>query len=176
LIPPDFPLYIDSILAELFSRDMKSSCRGNLVEMLDIFHTNIISAHRGNMNRVPTTCSIAVSNFDYIPQFGVSAPAKTKTKMAELVRRYRVLQCWGEQKPPRKLETWKPGQCAEYQSLPSVVAKCAKLGLENVVIETLAMNKKTGELVGMCGNCQTYVSRCILRKHPTWKVIDRYYE
>ena len=177
LIPPDFPLYFDSIIAELFSQDIKSSypSLGNLIDMLDNFRKKIVFAHRGNMNRAPTTYSVTrVVNFNHIPiQFGVSAPSKTKTKMAEQVRYYRVLQCWGKHKPPRKSETWKHGQCAENQSLPSVVAQCAALDLENVIIETLALNNKTGRLVCMCGNCQAYVSRCILRRHPTWKVIDR---
>ena len=189
LIPPDFPLHIDSIRAEFFSRDyrrrdMTSSYRGNLIDLLDIFRKSIISAHGGDMKQVPTTLSITRVSTNLgrnITQFGVSAPLTNKKKsqsqsqMADLVRGYRVGQCWGRQKPPRESAVWKHGHCAENQSLSSVVAECAKLGLEkNLIIETLAMNNKTGRLVGMCGNCQAYVSRCILHKHPTWKVIDRY--
>ena len=179
LIPLNFPLYIDSIRAELFSRDMSSSYQGDLIDMLDIFRKKFISAYGGN-KQVPTIFSIArTTNFDHIPtQFGVSAlrsPKKKKSKsrsqMADLVRNYRVRLCWGEQQPPQKSEAWEHGQCAENQSLSSVVAQCADLGLKNVIIDTLAMNK-SGKLVGMCGNCRSYVSLCILRKHPTWKVVD----
>ena len=178
LIPPGFSLYIDSIRAESFSRDMTSSYQDNLVEMLENFRRKFISAY-GRNNQVPTTFSIArVSNFDHIPttQFGVSAPRKGKNResgsqMVDLVRNYRVRLCWGEQQPPPKSEAWKHGQCAENQSLSSVVAQCADLGLKNVVIDSLAMNK-SGKLVAMCGNCRSYVSLCILRKHPTWKVVD----
>jgi hypothetical protein len=178
LIPPDFPLHIDSIRAESFSRDMTSSHQGNLIDMLDIFRKKIISAHGGNRKQVPSTFSITrASNSDIPTQFGVTAPVKKKTKnrsrlqMTDLVRRYRVLQCWGEQQPPLKSEEWEHGQCAEDQSLSSVVAQCADLGLKNVIIDTLAM-KKSGRLVGMCKNCRSYVSHRILRKHPTWKVVD----
>ena len=178
LIPPGFSLYIDSICAESFSRDMTSSYHDNLAEMLEKFRRKFISAY-GRNNQVPTTFSIArVSNFDHIPttQFGVSAPRKGKNResrsqMVDLVRNYRVRLCWGEQQPPPKSEVWKHGQCAENQSLSSVVAQCADLGLKNVVIDSLAMNK-LGKLVAMCGNCRSYVSLCILRKHPTWKVVD----
>ena len=181
LIPRDFPLHIDSIRAESFSRDMTSSYHANLICMLDIFRKKMISAYGGKIKQMPTTFSITrASNFDYIPiRFGVSAPLKNKSKspsrsqMADLVRSYRVRQCWGEQQPPQKSEAWKHGQCAENQSLSSVVAQCAGLGLKNVIIDTLAMNK-SGKLVGMCGNCRSYVSLCVLRKHPTWKVVDGY--
>ena len=180
---PSFRTFVSRIL---FSRDMSSSYEGNLVCMLDIFRKKIISAYGGNMKQVPTTFSITrleASNFDHIPiQFGVSAPLKRKKKkksqsrssqMADLVRSYRVRQCWGELEPPQKSEAWKHGQCAENQSLSSVVAQCAELGLKNVTINTLAM-KKSGKLVGMCGNCRSYVSHCVLRRHPTWKVVDGY--
>ena len=179
LIPPDFPLYIDSIRAESFSRDTLSSHQGNLIDMLDNFREKMISAHGGNFKRLPTTFSIArVSGFDFDPiptQFGVSAPIKNKSRsrMADMVRLYRVRQCWGDQKPPQKLAPWNHGQCAENQSLSSVVAQCAILGLKNVTIDTLAMNK-SGRLVGMCGNCRSYVSHSIIHKHPTWKVVDGY--
>ena len=189
LIPPDFPLHIDSIRAELFSRHMSSSSpaasyQGNImmIYILDIFRQKVISAYGGNIKQVPTIFSItrASSNFDHIRtqfKFGVSAPRgrddQTQSQMAELVRNYRVRQCWGGQKPPRQSEGWKHGQCAENQSFASVVAQCADLDLKNVIIDTLAM-RKSGELVGMCGNCQSYVSLCVLRKHPTWKVVDLY--
>ena len=132
LIPPGFSLYIDSIRAESFSRDMTSSYKDNLVEMLENFRRKFISAY-GRNSQVPTTFSIArVSNFDHIPttQFGVSAPRKGKNResgsqMVDLVRNYRVRLCWGEQQPPPKSEVWKHGQCAENQSLSSVVAQCA---------------------------------------------------
>jgi hypothetical protein len=177
LIPPDFPLHIDSIRAELFSMT-SSYYRGNLIGMLDIFQKKIISAYGGNIHhdQVPTAFSITrATNFDHITttQFGVSAPIQneSRSQTADLVRRYRVRQCWGEQQPPLKSEKWKHGHCAENQSLSSVVAQCANLGLKNVIIYTLAM-KKSGNLVGMCGNCKSYVSLCVLRKHPTWKVVD----
>jgi hypothetical protein len=184
LIPPDFPLHIDSIRAELFSRDMASSYyQENLIDMLDIFRKKIISAYHDGANihsswqQVPTTFSItraSGSNFNHIfTQFGVSAPIQneSRSQTADLVRSYRVRQCWGEQQPPPQSEEWRHGQCAEDQSLSSVVAQCADLGLKNVIIDTLAM-KKSGRLVGMCKNCQSYVSHRVLRKHPTWKVVD----
>ena len=180
LIPLGFPLHIDSIRAESFSRDMTSSYQGNLIDTLDIFRKKFISAYGGN-KQIPKIFSIArASNFDQIPttQFGVSAPRNTKSKksesrsqMADMVRNYRVRLCWGEQQPPPKSEVWKHGQCAENQSLSSVVAQCADLGLKNVIIDSLAMNK-SGKLVVMCGNCRSYVSLCVLRKHATWKVVD----
>ena len=175
LIPHDFPLHIDSIRAESFSRHtMTSSFQGGLNYILDIFRQKIISAYGGNIEQVPTVFSITrVANFDHIlTQFGVSAPRdQSQSHMANLVRSYRVRQCWEEQQPPQKSEGWKHGQCAESQSFSPVVAHCANLGLKNVIINTLAMNK-SGKLVGMCGNCLSYVFLCILRKHPTWKVFD----
>ena len=172
LIPPDFPLHIDSIRAELFSRHMSSSSpaasyQGNImmIFILDIFRQKVILAYGGNIKQVPTIFSItrASSKFDHNRtqfKFGVSAPRgrddQTQSQMAELVRSYRVRQCWGEHKPPRQSEGWKHGQCAENQSFVSVVAQCADLDLKNVIIDTLAM-RKSGELVGMCGNCQSYV-------------------
>lgn len=181
LIPPDFPPHIDSIRAESFSRYMPvilaPNYQGNIFDMLNIFRQKIIFAYGGNMDQVPSTFSITRAiNFDHtIPiQFGVSAPysqSQHESRIADLVRSYRVRQCWGEQQPPPKLEGWKHGQCAENQSLSSVVAHCASLGLKNVIIYTLAMNKR-GEIVRMCGNCRSYVSLSVLRKHPTWKVID----
>jgi hypothetical protein len=180
LIPPDsdFPFYIDSIRAELFLKTSRYY-RGNLIGMLDIFRKKFISAYGGNLNikQVPSTFSITrANNFDISTQFGVSAPIQNENRsqaadLAAVVRNYRVRQCWGEQQPPPKSEIWKHGQCAENQSLSSVVAQCATLGLENVIINTLAM-KKSGELVGMCKNCRSYVSHRVLRKHPTWKVVD----
>ena len=181
LIPLDFPLHIDSIRAESFSRYMTvigtSSYLpvGDLIT-LNIFRQKFISAYGGDIEQVPTVFSITrAANFDRIPiQFGVSAPRnQSESQMADLVRSYRVRQCWGEQQPPPKAEGWKHGQCAESQSFSPVVAHCANLGLENVVINTLAMDKSE-KLVGMCGNCLSYVFLCVLRKHPTWKVFDVY--
>ena len=178
LIPPDFPPHIDSIRAESFSRYMPvilaTSYQGNIFDMLNIFRQKIIFAYGGNMDQVPSTFSITRAvNFDHIPiQFGVSAPysqSQLESWIADQVRSYRVRQCWGEQQPPPKSEGWKHGQCAENQSFSSVVAQCASL--KNVIIYTLAMNK-SGKLVRMCGNCRSYVSLSILRKHPTWKVVD----
>ena len=187
LIPPDFPLHIDSIRAESFSRlmnNMSSSfpSQGDLIHthMLDIFRLKFISAYGGNIEQVPTVFSITrAAYFVNVPtQFGVSAPRSQspfESQMADLVRRYRVRQCWEEQQPPQKSEGpgWRHGQCAESQSFSPVVAHCANLGLKNVTIITLAMNK-SGKLVGMCGNCLSYVFLCVLRKHPTWKIFDAY--
>ena len=176
LIPPDFPLHIDSIRAESFSQLLTSSYQGDLIYMLNIFRQKIISAYGGGIEQVPTVFSITrAANFDHIPtQFGVSAPrSQSQSKMAGLVRSYRVRQCWGEQQPPRESEGWKHGQCAESQSFSPVVAHCEKLDLKNVIINTLAMNK-SGKFVGMCGNCLSYVFLCVLRKHPTWKFFDVY--
>ena len=149
------------------------------MNMLNIFRQKFISAYGENTEQVPTVFSITrAANFVNIPtQFGVSAPrsqSQLESQMADLVRRYRVGQCWEEQQPPRKSGPgWRHGQCAESQSFPPVVAHCANLGLKNVIIITLAMNK-SGKLVGMCGNCLSYVSLCVLRKHPTWKIFDVY--
>jgi hypothetical protein len=98
----------------------------------------------------------------------------TFLKVAYLVREYRIRQCWGDWQPPRQQEEWKHGHCAENQSLPSVVARCEDLGLEDVLIETLAMPHRSGKFAGMCRNCLSYVYFCVLPEHPTWRVCDIY--
>ena len=88
-------------------------------------------------------------------QFGVSAPrsqSHVTSVTAAVVREYRLRQCWGGQQPPPQQELWKHGHCAENQSLPSVVAWCEYLDLENVVIGTLAVDKSEN-FVGMVKNC-----------------------
>lgn len=130
------------------------------------------------MEQAPTIFSYArATNFPHLipTQFGVSAPRiqTHSAQVATLVREYRLRQCWGDQQPPGQQETWKHGHCAENQSLSSVVARCEEFGLENVLIESLAMNK-SGKFTGMCKNCLSYVYFCVLRKHPTWRVYDVY--
>ena len=177
VLPPQFPPHIDSIRADLLSQQMSSSDL-NPIATLEYFREETISAYGRNLKEVPAMFSYATAGHHLIPtQFGVSAPRSrcdTTLTAATEVRDYRRRQCWGEfRKPPVEQELWKHGNCAEYQSLPSVVAWCERLGLENVSIETLAM-KKSGEFVGMCKNCIDYVLNRILRKHPTWKVYDVY--
>jgi hypothetical protein len=176
-LPPNFPPHADSIRAEIFSQK-KTSQHTDPITVLDFFRQKVISAHGGNMEQAPTIFSYArATNFSHLipTQFGVSAP-RVETHAAEVaytVREYRLRQCWGDQQPPGQQETWKHGHCAENQSLPSVVARCEELGLENVFIETLAMNR-SGNFTGMCRNCLSYVYFCVLRKHPTWRVYDVY--
>ncbi len=180
MLPPQFPPYIDPIRADLFSQQMSSSDL-NPRATLECFRQETISAYAnsGNVQEVPAMFSYAKADHQSIPtQFGVSAPRSsrfitTSTAAATEVRDYRLRQCWGEQKPPVNQEFWEHGNCAENQSLPSVVARCERLGLEDVFIETLAV-KKSGEFAGMCQNCIDYVLCSILRKHPTWRVYDVY--
>lgn len=139
-LPPNFPPHADSIRAEIFSQKKKSH-HTDPITVLDFFRQKVISAHGGNMEQAPTTFSYArATNFTHLipTHFGVSAPRiqTQAAKVAHLVREYRLRQCWGDQQPPGQQETWKHGHCAENQSLPSVVARCEELGLENVLIET----------------------------------------
>ena len=176
-LPPNFPPHADSIRAEIFSQK-NSSPHADPITMLDFFRQRTIFAHGGNMEQAPTIFSYArATNFPHLipTQFGVSAPRFQShvPQVARLVREYRVHQCWGDQQPPGQKEIWKHGHCAENQSIPSVVARCEELGLENVLIETLAMHR-LGNFTGMCRNCLSYVYFCVLRDHPTWRVFDVY--
>ena len=177
MLPPQFPLHIDSIRADLLSQQMTSSIL-DPIRILEYFRQETVStyAQAGNMREAPAMFSYATAGHHSIPtQLGVSAPRSrgpTSTTAAD-VRDYRRRQCWGKKKPPAERELWMHGNCAEHQSLPSVVAWCERLGLENVCVETLAV-KKSGESVGMCKNCMDYVWKRVLRKHPTWKVYDAY--
>ena len=177
-LPPNFPPHADSIHAEIFSQK-NSFHHTDPIIMLDFFRQRTIFAHGGNMERAPTIFSYArATNFPHLipTQFGVSAPRFQShvPQVACLVREYRIRQCWGDQQPPGQKEIWKHGHCAENQSLPSMVARCEELGLENVLIETLAMHR-LGKFTGsMCKNCLSYVYICILRDHPTWRVFDVY--
>ena len=175
-LPPNFPPHADSIRAEIFSQK-NSSHHSDPIPMLHFFRQKTISAHGGNMEQAPTTFSYAKAiNFPHLipTQFGVSAPRVQShaARLAYLVRDYRLRQCWGDQQPPVQQEQWKHGHCAENQSLPSVVARCREFGLENVLIETLAMHR-SGNFISMCKNCLSYVF-CVLREHPTWRVCDVY--
>jgi len=178
LLPPRFPSHIDSIRANLFSQQI-SSFHIDPIDMLEWFRHQTISAHAysGSIHEVPTMFSYAKANHYFIPtQFGVSAPRSqcgATLAAAVAIREYRLRQCWGEQKPPANQESWRHGHCAESQSLSSVVACCEDLGLENVFIETLAVNK-SGKFVGMCKNCMVYILYRILHKHPTWRIYDVY--
>ena len=176
-LPPNFPPHADSIRAEIFSQK-NSFHHADPIPMLHFFRQKTISAHGGNMEQAPTTFSYArATNFPHLipTQFGVSAPRfqSHAAQFAHLVRDYRLRQCWGDQQPPAQKEQWKHGHCAEHQSLPSVVARCQEFGLENVLIETLAMHR-SGNFTGMCRNCLSYVYFCVLRQHPTWRVRDVY--
>ncbi len=150
---------------------------GDLILMLESLRQKTISAYGGNTDETPSMFSYAKANHHLVPaQFGVSAPrsqSHVTSVTAAAVREYRLRQCWGGQRPPPQQESWKHGHCAENQSLPSVVAWCEYLELENVVIGTLAVDK-SGKFVGMCRNCVFYVYFRILRRHPTWNVFDIY--
>lgn len=143
--------------------------------MLENLRQKTISAYGGNAEDTPSMFSYVKANHHLVPaQFGVSAPRSqfpVTSVTAAVVREYRLRQCWGGQHPPPQQEPWKHGHCAENQSLPSVVAWCEYLDLENVVIGTLAVDK-SGKFVSMCKNCLSYVYFRILEKHPTWKVFD----
>lgn len=144
-LPPNFPPHADSIRAEIFSQKNLSH-HSDPIPMLYFFRQKTISAHGGNMEQAPTTFSYAkATNFPHLipTQFGVSAPRVQShaARLAYLVRDYRLRQCWGDQQPPVQQEQWKHGHCAENQSLPSVVVRCREFGLENVLIETLAMHR-----------------------------------
>ena len=169
------PSHTDSIRADLFSQQMSSSS-SNPIDMLECFRQKSISAYV-TVGEAPIMFSYARAKANHhfmFTRFGVSAPRSqcdvTFTTSAE-VRNYRRRQCWGEQKPPVERELWKHGNCAESQSLPAVVARCERLGLKYVVVETLAMHR-SGRSVGMCKNCIDYIFLRILRKHPTWRVYD----
>ena len=176
-LPPNYPPHADSIRAEIFSQQ-SSFHHADPITMLDLFRKKTISAYGGNMEQAPTIFSYArATNFPHLvpTQFGVSAPRSQNNaaQVAYLVREYRIRQCWGDRQLPRQQEEWKHGHCAENQSLPSVVAWCENLGLENVLIDTLAMHR-SGNFAGMCRNCLSHVYFCILREHPTWRVRDTY--
>jgi len=175
VLPPNYPRHLDSIRTELYSQQMLSY-DGSVILMLQSLRQKTISAYRGNTEETPSMFSYAKANHHLVPaQFGVSAPRSqfynVTSVTAAVVREYRLRQCWGGQQPPPQQEPWKHGHCAENQSLPSVVAWCEYLDLENVVIGTLAVDK-SGKFVGMCKNCLSYVYFRILGKHPTWKVFD----
>jgi hypothetical protein len=174
ILPPDFPRHLDSIRAMLFSQQ-NAYTQDPMQTQLDELRRWIIASYAGVVARAPTKYSYARANHPYIPvRFGVSAPhcqSLDDQLDAGVVRAYRVRESWGDVRPPPEEEDWKHGQCAESQSLPSVVNDCKRIRFENVVIETMTVDR-SGRPAGMCKNCIVYVYHGLLSKHPTWSVYD----
>ena len=172
VLPAGFPPHPDSIQVEVFSQ--QNAYTHEPLKKLYELHQSIIGLHAGVIAQAPTKYSYVRANHPSIPvRFGVSAPhsqSPSENALAEMVRAYRIRESWGHI-PPLPEEGWKHGQCAEYQSLPSVVRDCERNGLENVVIETMTIDK-SGKPVGMCKNCVRYVSHRLLHKQPTWSIRD----
>jgi hypothetical protein len=173
VLPTGFPPHPDSIQAELFSQ--QNAYTQEPIMKLHELRKSIVALHSGEVARAPTKYSYARANHPSIPvRFGVSAPhcqGPTENPLAEIVREYRVRESWEDIPPLPEEEGWKHGQCAEYQSVPSVVKDCERNRLKNVVIETMTLNK-SGKPVGMCKNCIGYVNHNLLYKQPTWSVHD----
>jgi hypothetical protein len=122
-----------------------------------------------------------------ITRFGVSAPRlshigrglRIPNGLATVIRDYRVRRAWGNHGvdpsadvPPPSTTYWRHGHCAEMQAIPAVVERCEDLGLENVVIYSLTVNKSGTQSAAMCSNCRAYISTRVLKRHPSWKVVD----
>ncbi|KAF6758230.1 hypothetical protein DFP72DRAFT_1106520 [Ephemerocybe angulata] len=204
-LPPKFPPYADSILAELwpsmlsnFIPQDKIPAAGPL-KMLQELISSSSAIHR-NQDKMPSMFAYAHASYranstsepeGKIPpsfwspedgvrtiiRFGVSsARAKHKPRgIGRVVRGHRTHMAWGGAfsngtKPPQ-VENWLHGHCAELQAIPAVVEWCERLGLEDVVIYSLAMRRSGKEVVAMCRNCSAYRST-ILSKHPSWRVVD----
>lgn len=173
VLPAGFPRHLDSIRAEIFSQQNMQWQQPT--QKLDELRRWIIALYAGIVTRAPAKYSYARVNYPSIPiHFGVSAPhcqSLDKNTEAEIVRAYRVRECWGDRRPPPEEEVWKHGQCAESQSLPSVVKDCERNRLENVIIETMTIDR-SGRPAGMCKNCVGYVYHALLFKYQTWSVYD----
>lgn len=122
-----------------------------------------------------------------LTRFGVSAPRETHLRrgsripesLAGTIRAYRIRKGWGlfgvdpyADMPPKPTEIWHHGHCAEMQAIPPVVEWCEYLGLENVVIYSLSVHKSGRQTAPMCSNCCAYVRTRVLKKHPSWRVVD----
>jgi hypothetical protein len=150
--------------------------------MLENLRQETLVAHRYDTSLMPTAFAYARASHPQLRfpmvRFGVTAPRTDQIgsetwKAAEKIRQYRIRQCWGDQIPPPKEEIWGHGHCAEAQAFPPIVDWCERLGLENVVIFSLAMHKSgVGRLYGMCRNCLLYIIFRVIWTNPSWKVID----
>jgi hypothetical protein len=172
VLPAGFPPHPDSIQAEVFS--LQNAHTQEPMQKLQELRRSTLALYPGVVARAPTKYSYARANHPSIPvRFGVSAPhsqSPTGNPEAGIVRAYRVRESWGDTPPPPEEESWKHGQCAESQSLPSVVRDCQRNRLENVVIEIMTIDK-SGRPEGMCKNCIRYVFHS-LHKQPTWSIYD----
>ncbi|KAF6758597.1 hypothetical protein DFP72DRAFT_1064712 [Ephemerocybe angulata] len=204
-LPPKFPPYADSILAELWPSTLsnfipqeKIPAAGPLKMLQELISSS--SAIHHNQDKIPSMFAYAHVSYranstseleGKIPpsfwstgdgvrtiiRFGVSsARAKHKPRgIGRAVRAHRTYMAWGGMfssgAQPRQVEGWLHGQCAELQAIPAVVEWCERLGLEDVVIYSLAMRRSGQEVVAMCRNCSAYRST-ILSKHPSWRVVD----
>ncbi|KAF6758596.1 hypothetical protein DFP72DRAFT_1005664 [Ephemerocybe angulata] len=192
-LPIDFPQHLDSMLAELFPAIISQSippsdtfmaltCRPLI--MLDMLRQASLTLHRGDVEETPTMLSYAtVSQYPLkITRFGVTAPRHTSLGrglnmahgLGKTVRAFRVRNGWnvGGYPVPPATELWRHGNCAEMQAIPAVVDWCESLGMENVVIYSLAMHKSGNETARMCKNCIAYIKTRVLARNPSWVVVD----
>ena len=123
----------------------------------------------------------------FVTRFGVSAPNQSHlgrglglaNGLATVVRAYRVRRAWGlvgidpdaDLLPP-STTGWPHGHCAEMQAIPPIVEWCEYLGLENITIYSLTVHKSGTGSTAMCSNCRAYISTRVLKRHPSWKVVD----
>jgi len=178
-LPPTFPAHADSLRAEIFSRKVSQlpTWTFSLPVLLNYFRliNNSYYGNDPNLVEAPAKYAYAMAYHPKVaPHFGVTAPlARCSGSWAEgkLVREYRR---GTYNLPPSALrkheEAWAHGHCAESQALPAVVARCEKLGLTQVVIESRAIGK-SGRAAKLCNNCRQY-ARCVLAKHPYWVIVD----
>lgn len=123
----------------------------------------------------------------FVTRFGVSAPNQTHlgrglglaNGLAAVVRAYRVRRGWGllgvnpdAELPPSPTTGWPHGHCAEMQAIPPIVEWCESLSLENITIYSLTVHKSGAGSAAMCSNCRAYISIRVLKRHPSWKVVD----
>ncbi|TEB31461.1 hypothetical protein FA13DRAFT_1732908 [Coprinellus micaceus] len=156
----------------------------DLEEMPTMFsYAHVVHHGRIAKSRITSVATTPV----VITRFGVSAPRQTHLYrgsgipegLAGVIRAYRVRKAWGQPGvdfdadiPPPRTTSWHHGHCAEMQAIPPVVEWCEYLGLKHVVIYSLSMHKSGTQFSTMCSNCRAYVSTRVLKKHPSWKVVD----
>jgi len=186
-MPPGMPKIRDALASEAYSYENRYSpdpeaALRRMMKSYRIMHAETCgSPSRGQWLalRAPSMYSVAFTEHGGPDcHFGTSAPKHDRTrdtiKRVNSLRYYRIRKAYQNTNAiPADLHGWKPGNCAEAQSLPTVIERACgyieKTGNEAVVY-SLAIDKN-GTKRKMCQNCEHF-AKAQMGREPKLRVVD----
>lgn len=189
-MPPGMPEIRDVLASEAYSLENRYSpdpeaALRRMVTSYCVMHTDMFGCPNGVRRpalSAPSMYSVAFTEYGGPDcHFGISAPkhggSRKNIEEVNSLRYYRLKRAYQNTKAvPADLHGWKPGNCAEAQSLPTVIERACqyieKTGKEAVVY-SLAIDKSSTKRK-MCRNC-VHFARAQMEREPKLRVVDVVY-